>query len=149
MKCCVDGLDFERLYGFWCSGSGLASSSSSFYDLSLSRLSADFYVYTFVSITHVKDYLLKIICLSFLMVFYSIGNRPWDLEFDRREWAPRGTWYKVYTNAFACSLLSLSDSIDGSGSVIFCHRFAVLVSHSFLDLELYVSFIQWIGFAVF
>ena len=109
---------------------------------SLSRLSMRFLcVLFFVFVTHVKDSSLKIICLSFLIVFLSSIHCGLVLEFDRREWAPRGAWYKVYAKAFACSLLSLSDSNDGSKFFIFC-------SAMLSDSELYVTFIWWIGFAV-
>ena len=73
--------------------------------------------FLFVRLSKFGQYLY----LPFHWVFLS-----WDIEIDRREWAHRGTWYSIYTIAFACSLLFLSTSSAGkflSILALLCSKF--------------------------
>ena len=75
--------------------------------------------FLFVRLSKFGQYLY----LPFHWVFLS-----WDIEIDRREWAHRGTWYSIYTIAFACSLLFLSTSSAGKLLTILallCSKFQI------------------------
>lgn len=87
----------------------------------------------FVSVTHVKDSLLKNYLFIVLdsVLFFIV---PWTWNLTEESEHPEAVGIKVYTNTFACSLLSLSDSLHGSSFTILLHRFFCFrFVNSFMD----------------